>query len=59
MSDVDHVISINFHTLKKKGEMRVGYIVSKDSESFDEAFLGETDNFGHWIFEVFTKVTLV
>ena len=58
MSDVDHVISIKFPHPEKKGEMqKLGYIVSKDSESFDEAFfLGETDNFGHWIFEFLPKL---
>ena len=31
--------------------------VAKESESFDEAFfLGETDNFGHWIFEFTPKL---
>ena len=33
------------------------YSVAKETESFDEGFfLGETDNFGHWIFEFLPKL---
>ena len=33
------------------------YQVAKDSESFEEVFfLGETDNFGHWLFEFLPKL---
>ena len=36
---------------------KVSFSVAKESESFDEEFfLGETDNFGHWIFEFTPKL---
>ena len=58
MFDIDYYINFELpHPTDNKLNQKVIYSVAKESESFDEAFfLGETDNFGHWIFEFTPKL---
>ena len=56
--DIDRYITFELPAPTKNGKARkINYPVAKQTESFDEGFfLGETDNFGHWIFEFLPKL---